>query len=126
MRATVKKIVVLIALFILVVFAIFVFNQTVQIVQSARAVHPVFGDGVLWALVFLYALLLVTPAVLWFRLPKRMAPPASSEGAEYEKFMTDVGRRLGRNPRLRGTALTSATEIEAALAALDKHAESVV
>jgi len=44
MPKTVKKIVLVAAAFIVVVFAVFLFNQTTQIVQSARAVNVVFGD----------------------------------------------------------------------------------
>lgn len=126
MRATAKRIVVLVALFIVVVFGIFVFNQTMMIVQSARTVHPVFGDGVLWGLIFLYAVLLITPAVLWFRLPKRIAPPAEGEGEAHERYMADLGRRLARNPRLRGVSLATREEVDAALLTLDKEADSVV
>src|SRR5438270_12907035 len=34
------------AAFIVFVFAVFLFNQTTQIVQSARSLNPVFGDAV--------------------------------------------------------------------------------
>jgi hypothetical protein len=54
MPKTAKKIVLIVAAFIVVVFAVFLFNQTIQIVQSARAVNPVFGNGVLWGLIFTY------------------------------------------------------------------------
>ena len=121
-----KRIATLLALFILVVFTVFVFNQTVQIVQSARAVHPLFGDGVLWALIFLYAGLLITPAILWLRLPKRMLPPATAEGPEYVRFLTDFRKRLSRNARLREVALESPADIEGALARLDKEADAAV
>jgi hypothetical protein len=67
MPQTAKKIAFVIAALIGVVFAIFLFNQTMQIVQSARAVNTVFGNGVMWALVFTYCILLATPVWLWFR-----------------------------------------------------------
>lgn len=126
MSTTIKKIAVTLAAFILVVFAVFLFNQTMQIVQSARAVNPLFGDGVMWALIFLYAALLVTPFVLWFRLPKRIMPPIATEGQEYDAFLAEFKRRLGRNPRLRGVCLDSPGDVESALEILDKHADSVV
>ena len=107
MSKTLKNIAVVLAAFILVVFAVFVFNQTMQIVQSARAVNPMFGQGVMWALIFLYATLLVTPFVLWFRLPKRILPPTTSEGEHYDAFLAEFKKRLGRNPRLRGVCLDS-------------------
>jgi hypothetical protein len=46
MSSTLKKIAVFGGAFVLVVFSIFVFNQTIQIIQSARTVNPVFGIGV--------------------------------------------------------------------------------
>jgi hypothetical protein len=126
MSTTIKKIVLAVAAFIVLVFAVFLFNQTMQIVQAARSLHPVFGDAVMWALIFLYGVLLTTPFVLWFRLPKRMLPPAVTEGEAYEAFLGEFKRRLARNPRLRGMCMDSAEEMEAALAVLDKHADAVV
>ncbi|HTS07820.1 MAG TPA: DUF697 domain-containing protein [Candidatus Eisenbacteria bacterium] len=117
---------ILLAAFLIVVFAVFLFNQTMQIVQSARAVNVTFGDGVMWALIFLYVGLLVTPFVLWFRLPKRVLPPAEAEGEVYEAFVVEFRRRLSRHPRLRGMALQSMSDLENALQILDKHADEVV
>jgi len=124
--ATIRKVSVLLAGFILIVFSIFLFNQTVQIVQSAKAVNPIFGNGVLWALIFLYCALLLTPVVLWFRLPKRTLPPAECEGAEYNRFISDFKKRLSRNSRLRGVPVNTATEIETALQLLGKAADDTV
>jgi Domain of unknown function (DUF697) len=126
MSRTVKRIVLAIATFIIVVFAIFVFNQTMQIVQSARALNLVFGTAVLWALIFLYVLLVTTPFVLWFRLPKRIAPPASSLGPDYDQFLADFRKRLSRNPRLCGRTLDCQADIDDALRVLDKKADEVV
>jgi hypothetical protein len=110
----------------LVVFVVFVFNQTVQIVQSARSVNVVFGEGLMWALIFTYGILLMAPVAIWLRLPKRMLPPAFTEGAEYDRFMADFKKRLSRNPWLRAMPLDSPTDIKAALQTLDKHANDVV
>ena len=126
MSKIVKRIALLVAMFILIVFAVFVFNQTVQIVQSARAVNPIFGEGVMWALIFTYGFLLVVPVFLWFRLPKRMLPPAAAKGAEYDRFLAHFRKRLSRNPRLRRMPLNSAEDTDAALQILDKHADDAV
>src|SRR5664280_3040458 len=124
--ATIRKVSVLLAGFILLVFSIFVFNQTVQIVQSAETVNPTFGNGVMWALILLYCTLLLTPVVLWFRLPKRTLPPADAEGAAYDRFICDFKKRLSRNSRLRGVPVNTATEIETALQLLGKAADDTV
>jgi hypothetical protein len=126
MPKTARKIALVVAAFIVVVFAIFLFNQTMQIVQSARAVNIIFGNGVMWGLIFIYCALLVTPLWLWFRLPKRMLPPATTEGADFDRFLLDYKKRLARHPRLRGLALNSTADIETALQELDKHADDVV
>jgi hypothetical protein len=127
MPKTAKKIVLVVVAFILVVFTVFLFNQTTQIVQSARAVNVVFGNGVMWGLIFTYCILLATPLWLWFRLPKRMLPPEATEGtAAYDRFLADFRKRLSLHPRLRGHALNSTTDIETALQKLDKHADDVV
>jgi hypothetical protein len=126
MSKTLKRIVLVLTAFLIIVFAVFVFNQTMQTVQSARAVNPVFGSAVMWGLIALYLVLLATPVVLWVRLPKRMMPPTSMEGTEYEKFLVDFGKRLSRNPRLCGLALNSTIDLENALQILDKQADDVV
>jgi hypothetical protein len=126
MPKTVKKILLVVAAFVLVVFAIFLFNQTMQIVQSARTVNLTFGNAMLWGLILTYCILLATPFVLWFRLPKRILPPETSEGAEFDRFLLDFKKRLSRHPRLRGLPLDSTADIEAALQTLDKHADDVV
>jgi hypothetical protein len=126
MSTTLKRIVVVLTVFILVLFTIFVFNQTAQIVESARAVDPVFGSGVMWTLIFIYTILLATPLILWFRLPKRILPPASIADADYEHFLAEFKKRLSRNPRLCGASLGSPAEIETALQTLDRHADDVI
>src|ERR1700688_1979962 len=126
MPKTVKKILLVVATFILLVFAVFLFNQTMQIVQSARTVNLALGNAVLWSLIFTYCILITTPFVLWFRLPKRMQPPETTEGEAYDRFLLDFKKRLSRHPRLRGLALNSTADIETALQKLDKHADDVV
>jgi hypothetical protein len=126
MPKTVKTILLVVAAFILVVFTVFLFNQTMQIVQSARTVNFSFGNAVLWGLIFTYCILLATPFVLWFRLPKRILPPEASTGEEYDRFLLDFKKRLSRHPRLRGLPLHSTADIEAALQTLDQHADDVV
>jgi hypothetical protein len=126
MSTTLRNIVLVLSAFLLVVFSVFLFNQTAQIVQSARNVNGTFGNGVLWALIFVYSALLITPFVLWFRLPKRILPPGTTEGEEYQAFLSQFKRRLSRNPRLRGMALDSSTDLDTALQHLDTHADNVV
>lgn len=123
---TVKRIAALLGLFIIVVFAVFLFNQTAQIVKSARGVNLTLGNGVMWALIFTYCLLVVTPFVLWLKVPKRMSPPVVAEGVEYERFMTEFRKRLAKNSRLRGIPLSTAEDFDSAIQLLDRQVDEVV
>ena len=114
MPKTAKRIALLVVAFVLIVFSVFLFNQTMQIVQAARAVNTVFGNGVMWALIFTYCILFATPLWLWFRLPKRMLPPETTEGVQYDRFLVDFKKRLARHPRLHGHPLNSTNDIGAA------------
>jgi hypothetical protein len=126
MSKTVKRICLCLALFVTLVFVVFVFNQTVQVVHSAREVSPVLAKALEWTLVLIYVILLMTPVVLWLRLPKRMQPPLVAEGSEYERFILTFKKRLSRNPRLRNIPLDSHADVGAALQVLDKHADEAV
>jgi len=126
MSKTVKRICLSLALFITLVFVVFVFNQTVQVVHSAREISPVLAKVVEWTLVLFYCILLLTPLVLWLRIPKRIQPPLLAEGIEYERFMETFKKRLSRNPRLRNVPLDLHADVGAALQVLDKHADEAV
>ncbi len=126
MSTTIRKIGIAFAMFIVVAFAVTVVNQSMQLVQSARAVNAAFGTGLMWALIFIYSILIVTPFVLWFRLPKRRLPPESTTDIEFQQFLADFRKRLSRNPRLAGISLGSPEEIDAALQVLDRHADDVI
>jgi len=78
MNRTLVRITLLMSAFVLVVFTIIVINQSVQVIQLARGVHPVLGNAVLWGLLFVYSALLLMPAVLWLRLPKQLQRAISS------------------------------------------------
>lgn len=123
---TLKWMAILLSLFVAIVFAVFLFNQTTQIVQAARTVNARFGEGVMWGLIFLYSALLLAPIVLWFKVPKRKSPPATAGGPEYDQFITDFRKRLSRNARLRGVTLDGVEEVDAAICLLDRHADDVV
>src|SRR5690349_8577689 len=112
MMKTLKWMAILLSLFVAIVFAVFLFNQTTQIVQAARTVNARFGEGVMWGLIFLYSALLLAPIVLWFKVPKRKSPPATAGGPEYDRFITDFRKRLSRNARLRGVTLDGVEEVD--------------
>ncbi|MCB2224175.1 MAG: YcjF family protein [Actinobacteria bacterium] len=105
------------AVLVLVVFTVFVVNQVAQVVDLADRTSPVLGDIVLWALVAVLAALVLAPLVLYLRLPAPLRPPATDEGPEFEEHLAALRKRLARNPHVDGSPQTRA-EIEEALATL--------
>lgn len=116
----------LLSLFLFAAFAVFLVNQTVQVVGLADRLHPVLGTGVLWGLLFLYTVCALVPLVMALRLPKPLRPPASETSPDFGAHLGALGLRLQGNPLLRGRALSSRDDIEAALRILDGRADEVI
>ena len=123
MRRTLLKILVPLALFALVSFAVIVVNQTTQLVEVADRLHPLAGDIAFWSILAVYAFCLIVPVFLLFTLPAALVPPEEAEGPEFDKHVVKLQKRLGRNPHVR-TAPSNLAEVESALAQLDVVAEA--
>lgn len=126
MRSILVKIATFVSLFLLLAFAVFVVNQTAGVVRLASEISPDVGTAVLAVLLVLYAVLLLTPLVLYLRLPPPLVPPKSDEGAEFERHLEALRRRLQTNPLVRDQPLESREDIEAALVVLDRRGEEIV
>ena len=112
------------AALVLVVFTIFVVNQTAQVVALARTVDPAFGQAVLVALLVVYAGVVLVPVALFLRLPKTLRPPADEQSAEFGAHVERLRRRLGQHPLLAGRLGPGADRaaVEAAYAIPDAKA----
>jgi hypothetical protein len=126
MNKTLKKIALLASILIILFFIIFVINQTAQIVQLADKVAPQFGIFVFWALLVIYAILILSPIILFLRLPKSLSPPRTEDSPEFQKYLTLLGKRLGANQHLRGMDLSNREQIEKALSILAQHSDGII
>ncbi len=97
MRKTATRVLVAGAALVLVLFIIFMINQTVSLVALGDRVHPLVGDVVLWVLVVFYALCVIVPVYLFFTMPAPLVPPRSEISPEFPRYLGEVARRLGRN-----------------------------
>lgn len=112
----------LLSLYLLVLLA----GGISQVADAADRVEPGLGQIVFWALVILFAVVVISPIVLYLRLPAALIPPAEASGPEYEDYLARLRRRLAANPRLRGRDLESDEAVTAALTELGEEAERVV
>lgn len=126
MSRAAKAIAVSVSILFLALFVVFVVNQTAQVVDLAETAVPGAGRVVLWALVGLYAVLVLVPVVLFVRLPPPLRPPETDGGPELEAHLRALRKRLAGNPELEGRPLESREDVEAALERLKIRSDEVI
>lgn len=112
--------------FVLLSVLVLVVNQTAQVVELARSVHPTLGQVVMWTLLGLYAAVLIVPLALILRLPAPLRPPASANAPAFPRHLAALRRRLRTNPHLHGQTLATAEDVQAALSALAGRADEII
>ena len=126
MNPVVKKLALFASSVILLLFVMFVINQTVQVVELAERINPTLGTIVLWALLVVYAVLIIVPAFLFWRLPRSLVPPKNEASPEFDMFLAHLRKRLSSNPHVNGLDLSNREQIEKALTVLGGKADSII
>ena len=126
MNKTLKKIALFTSILILFLFILFVINQTAQVVQLADKAGPSFGIFVFWALLIIYAILILIPVFLFFRLPKSLMPPKSEDAPEFDAYLAVLKKRLASNPHLKGLEFSNRQQIDEALSILTKKSNEII
>jgi hypothetical protein len=121
-----KKIALLTSVAILLLFLIFVINETVQVVELAGRMSPTLGAIALWTLLIVYAVLIVVPLFLFLRLPRSLVPPRSEASPEFDTFLIELRKRLFSNPQLKGLDLSNQEQMEKALSVLGGKADTII
>jgi hypothetical protein len=128
MKKTVKTFALFASGLLILSFTVIVVNQTAQVVQLTKTVHPVFGTVTLWGLLIAYGGMIGVPVVMLMRMPRPLSPPATEEGAEFQEHLQRLGERLATNPRVLRAGITPSDRksVEQALWLLDEEANLVV
>ncbi len=114
--------------FVVLSFALFVINQTSQVVMLAQAIDLTLGQVVLVGLIIIYAALIAVPLVIFLSVPRALRPPQSEQSPEFAAYVQQLASRLARNPYLAGETV-SATDRESitrAMRLLDARANEVI
>lgn len=122
MRTTLRRLAAAVAVLVLILFGIFMVNQTAQLVLLADRISPVFGSVVLWSLIGLYAACLALPIFLFVRLPKALVHPDPDDLEGIKLYRRALVHRLRQNAHLQGHILDSEEDIGPALALLSGKA----
>ncbi|MBN2366203.1 MAG: DUF697 domain-containing protein [Calditrichaeota bacterium] len=126
MKKSLQSFAIIISIFIIVLFVIFVINQTAQVVQLAASLNPWFGTAVGWSLVVIYIVLILGPVVLFLRLPKPLIPPEDVNSVEFPIYLEKLSKRLAKNQRVHHLPLSTKREIEDALKVLNGDADQII
>lgn len=126
MNKTLKKVVLFTSFLVLLLFILFVINQTAQVIQLADRVNPFFGTFVFWALLLVYAILIFIPVFLFLSLPKSLTPPKSEDASEFSAYLAAVKKRLASNSHLKGHEFSSRQNIEEAFSILGKKSDEII
>ncbi len=99
---------------ILFFFALFVVNQTAQVVELSSRLNPGFGTAVLWFLLLLYSALILAAVLFFLRLPRPLKPPKLDIEPQISRYLEELRKRLAANPRLKDHDLADREKIEKA------------
>jgi hypothetical protein len=126
MNKAIPRILGLASLFVLGCFALSLVANMAQLANLADRALPGAGQVVFWFLALVFAGLLLTPVVIYFRLPKPLIPPDDDSPAEQELYQSALRVQLRKNPLLADVQLDANDQIPAALAKLGAEADRIV
>ncbi|MFC1563843.1 DUF697 domain-containing protein [candidate division KSB1 bacterium] len=128
MQKQLKYIFVSISTFLLLFFVVFMVNQTAAIVELASRISPGFGNFVFYSLILLYIGILLTPGVIYFKMPSIIKPPENEDSAEFREYLNKIRKRLKKNSHIDKAqpALESRSDIEEAFKILDGKADEII
>jgi hypothetical protein len=121
-----KNILTATSLLILWYFGTGLVTSAVQLANAADRLHQGLGQYLFWSLIFIFIILIATPLVLYFKLPKALIPPEDPTGIENDTFLDELRQRLSQNKELSGLVLNSNNDIPAALEALSHKADTII
>jgi hypothetical protein len=126
MNKSMTRILTLLSGLVIVYASVVMLASIVQLADAADRIHLGAGKSVFWALLTTFVLFLLTPVVIYFRLPRPLIPPADKSEPLYEEFMTELRYRMRANPRLKNVRLDSSVDIPAAIEHLSRDADGVI
>jgi len=125
MKKKIKYLLLLFGVALFFLFIIFVINQTAQIVNLCRSLHPVFGEIVKYFLLSVYALLALFSLYHFLRLPGALELPDGRNTKDYYEFLIKTWKRMAKNKYLAGCLRNKSITIKGKEADADLLADEI-
>ena len=97
-----------------------------QLADAADRIYLGMGQPVFWILISIFLYFVISPVVLYFKLPKALIPPIEISGPKHDAYLNELLPRLALNPRLSGFSLNCIEDISPALKVLSKDADKII
>ena len=111
---------------VLILFIMFVVNQTTIVVTAARSIHPVFGDIILYVLLTVYALLVIIPFYMLCKLPRALPPPPGQDVKAITAYIKRLTTRLHGNKFLDRRPYETLDDLRNAFKDLERKSDAII
>jgi Domain of unknown function (DUF697) len=112
-----KRILIPLSILVIIAVTLVIMRETREVVAIASAIHPLFGQVLLWLLLFIYAICLFVPIISFLRLPRGLLPPSAGDVDAQKAYIEKLARRLRSNRNLTNREVT-VQSVESALSEL--------
>lgn len=129
MKRQFKTLAIFISIAVLLAFILFVVNQVAAVYANLSTLNPVLGNLVLGILLLVFTVVLVTPVVIYLKLPKPIDLPDEEDDEDDKvKYYQQLAKRLKRNKHLAGhdLDLNDKDGLEKALGILQEKANDTI
>ncbi|PKD42414.1 DUF697 domain-containing protein [Rhodohalobacter barkolensis] len=126
MKREIRRVLTITAFAVSALILIVIVNQLIQFANFLGGIHPVFGQVSLILFLIVAAVAVLAPVWLYFKLPGRLIPPETDEGAEFDRYIENLSKRLGGNPIVKMDQVSGVDDVREAIHVLDKESDKSI
>ncbi|MDZ7756477.1 DUF697 domain-containing protein [Rhodohalobacter sp.] len=126
MKREIKRVLTITAFAFSALILIVIINQLIQFANYLGDIHPVFGQISLVVFLLIAATAIFAPIWLYIKLPDRLIPPESDEGADFDHYIKELSGRLSKNPIVKMDQVSGVDDVKEAIRLLNKESDKSI
>ena len=126
MKREIRRVLIFTAFAVSVLILIVIINQLIQFSAILGDIHPVLGQISLVTFLLITVAAVLAPVWLYIKLPGRLIPPDSDEGAEYDRYIEKISKRLNSNPIVKNDSVSGEEGVKEAIRQLDIESDKSI